>query len=441
MNRKVLIVDDDINFNTLLAEALEQENFMIDSVLNIKNAKNRLEKNFYDVILLDVMLQDGNGLEILEDAKKKSHGVLVMSAYGNVETAVNAVRKGAFNFLEKPFDLNHLIFEIYRMLELKDIKQEVDFLKDEKRTIDDLLGNHQSIQKIKELIKIIAKRKISVLIQGETGTGKEVIQKIIHNLSNRDKNIAINCGAIPESLFESELFGYVKGAFTGAEKDKKGLIEDANKGTLFLDEVGEMPLKMQPKLLRILETESVQRVGSNMQKKVDIRLICATNKDLEDLVNDGKFREDLFYRLNVVKITVPPLRERRSDIPILFEKFFYDALLNNNIKNNPIISNEFIQTIVEYKWPGNVRELKNLAELTAVLYGKYKKITLEELNKNYFNNKNDENCFSEDMTLSEVEGRYLKNMLKKYKNKTKIAKILNISKSTLYEKIKKHNLL
>jgi len=440
MNRKVLIVDDDINFNSLLAEALEQEGFSIDSVLNIKNAKNRLEKNFYDAILLDVMLEDGNGLELLEKAKEKSYGVLVMSAYGNVETAVNAVKNGAFNFMEKPFDLNHLIFEINRMLELKDVKIEIDLLKDEKRNLDDMIGNDQSIQKIKELIKTIAKRKISILLEGETGTGKEIVQKIIHNLSKREKNIAINCGAIPETLFESELFGYVKGAFTGADKDKRGLIEDANRGTLFLDEVGELPLNMQPKLLRFLETETVQRVGSTIPKKVDIRLICATNRDLEELVKDGKFREDLFYRLNVVKIVIPPLRERKSDIPVLFEKFFIDAIEKNNIKNVPEISNDFIKSITEYKWPGNVRELKNLAEFTAVLHGKKKIITSKELDQNILNNRDDKNYFSRDMSLAELESMYIKNLLGKYKNKTKISKILDISKSTLYEKIKKYKI-
>ncbi|ACR80282.1 sigma-54-dependent transcriptional regulator [Kosmotoga olearia] len=442
MKRKLLVVDDDMAFNLILCEALESEGYLVTKAHDLKSAKELLQEESFDCALLDIRLPDGDGIELIDFARSQETIVIVMSAHGNIETAVSAVKKGAYNFLEKPFDLNHALVEVERALKFAELQREHRLLLKKVKQLgftDELLGVSESIVSIKKLIENIAPKKVTVLIQGESGTGKEVIARMIHKLSGRKEFVDINCGAIPENLFESEIFGYEKGAFTGAGDSKKGLVEEADRGTLFLDEISELPITLQPKLLRFIETGTFQRIGSTKRKKTDVRIICATNRDLEKLVEEGKFREDLFYRLNVVRIKLPPLRERPEDIAILAKQFVKDISAELGLRKRPKISETFIQALMNYHWPGNVRELRNC--LLSILAVHDSSETLEEwmlfdvLGSRIDNSRDASN---EDLTLEELEKRYIRKLLKKYSgNKTKVAQVLGISKSTLYEKLKR----
>lgn len=443
MKSKILVVDDDLEFNSLMVEALVDEGYDVKSVLRLKDAGERLLRENFDCVLLDVMLPDGNGLEMIEPALSSGACVIVMSAYGNVTSAVEAVKKGAFNFLEKPFELNHALFEIQRAIEYSNLSTDNARLKKERHGhISNFIGQTEPIRKIKNLVKIIAFKKVTILIESESGTGKEIIARSIHELSGRKNFVAINCGAIPETLFESELFGYEKGAFTGAQKAKKGLIEEADRGTLFLDEIGELPLSMQTKLLRFLESGTFKRIGATVPKLTDVRVVCATNKNLKTMVTEGKFREDLFYRLNVVKVNIPPLRERKEDIPLIIKEISKDLTFEIGLRKVPELSTELMEKLVNYSWPGNVRELRNLLLSLFAIHGNGEIIGVDSLPPNIHEVPVEESAVPEqDMSLNELERNYTEKLLKRHAgNKTKVAKILGISKSTLYEKLKKWQL-
>ncbi|MGB9761325.1 MAG: sigma-54-dependent transcriptional regulator [Caldimicrobium thiodismutans] len=361
---KILVVDDEVDILNILKFLLEREGYEVDTTLNGEEAIKKIEKNYYDIVLTDLRMPGISGIVLLEKTKELSPSteVVIMTAYASIESAVEAIKKGAADYIVKPFINEDLKMRLRRILEHKKLQREVEILKyqlSQKITGDLFFGTSPQMQEILRLLERIIPTKSTVLILGESGTGKGVLAEFIHyNSPRKDKPfISINCSAIPETLLESELFGYKKGAFTGAVSDKKGLIELANEGTLFLDEIGDMPLNLQAKILKFLEFGEFIPLGDTVKKQVDVRVIAATNKDLEALIKEGKFREDLYYRLNVIEIKIPPLRERKEDIPAL-TYFFIDKLSKEHGKKIKGITSEALTCLMQYNWPGNVRELK-----------------------------------------------------------------------------------
>lgn len=370
---KLLIVDDELSMREFLELMLSREGYQVDTAGSGRSAIDLLNSRFYDLILCDIRLGDISGIDVLKKAKGSSPAtvVIMISAYATAENAVEAMNEGAYDYLPKPFDNSELRATIARALELKT-------LSDEKRHINDLLkenvhfgqlvGNSPRMTHIYDVIRQVAPTRTNVLITGESGTGKELIARAIHDQSNRaDKPfVVINCGSIPETLLESEFFGYRRGAFTGANQDKKGLFEISDTGTIFLDEVGELSPPMQVKLLRVVQERSFKPVGGNEDIHVDIRILSATNKQLEEEVIAGRFREDLYYRLNVVEIRVPPLRERKGDIRALAQHFL-EKYSKESGKEITKISSYAVDLLQKYDFPGNIRELENLIERSVAL--------------------------------------------------------------------------
>jgi DNA-binding NtrC family response regulator len=428
---EILVVEDDTSLNRLICKALEIEGHNVNGVKSLSEARKTLENFCYDLTVLDLMLPDGNGLDILDELVKKSE-VIVISAHGDINTAVKAVQLGAFNFIPKPFELASLTTEVERALESRALRLENRSL----RLPMNLVGESAVMRRLRDVITTVASKNVTVLIQGESGTGKEVVARSIWKLSDRANApfVAVNCGAIPEELFESELFGYEKGAFTGAMKSKAGKIELADTGILFLDEIGELPKSVQVKLLRVLENSEVERLGGTKPKKVNVRILSATNRNLEEAVKKGEFREDLYYRINVVKIEVPPLRERKEDIPILVEHFskLFSKQLNVEFK---IFDQEAINALKSYDFPGNVRELQNVVR-SALVFSNGKEIRAEDLTIQA-NGKTEEYVkIPIGSSLEKAEKLIIESTLKKFKgNKTKTAKVLGIGLSTLHMKL------
>ncbi|QTA81912.1 Two component system response regulator, sigma54-specific [Desulfonema limicola] len=369
----LLIVDDELSMRELLEYMMVRQGYRVLSAGRGRDAVSMIQKNSFDLILCDIRLGDISGLDVLRAAKKHNSDtvVIMISAYASAETAVEAMNEGAYDYLPKPFDNNELRQTIKKALELKTVEQE-------KKNIDDnlkknlhfghIVGNSSKMQHIYEMILQVAKTRTNILISGESGTGKELIARAIHEQSGRKDEpfVAVNCGGIPETLIESELFGHKKGSFTGASSDKKGLFQTADKGTVFLDEIGEVSHHIQVKLLRAVQEKVFKPVGSNEDIAVDVRIICATNRNLEKEVIEGRFREDLFYRLNVIEIKVPPLRERKEDLRILAQHFLdkYSREANKEITK---ISSYAIDLLNKYDFPGNIRELENLIERSVAL--------------------------------------------------------------------------
>jgi two-component system, NtrC family, response regulator PilR len=371
--KKILVVDDEPSMRELLSIMLRREGFAVEVAESRATAARVLATGPFDLVITDVKLPDGDGIEILRHVKAAAPEtvVIVMTAYGSTETAVAALKLGAQDYLVKPFDVEELKIVIRKTLDSQRLQEENLLLKAEFRArnrLDRMVGVSPKMMKVFDLVRSVAPATSTVLIEGESGTGKELVAKAIHALSGRRNApfVSINCAALPESLLESELFGHMKGAFTDAHQTRKGLFETAHHGTLLLDEVGEMPLSMQVKLLRALQEKKVRRVGSAEEIDVDVRVIAATNKSLELLVREKQFREDLFYRLNVIPVVVPPLRHRREDIPLLAEHF-RDRFSREMAKPVSRISNEAMDRLVAYAWPGNVRELENVIERAVAL--------------------------------------------------------------------------
>jgi two-component system, NtrC family, response regulator PilR len=371
--KRVLVVDDEQSMRELLAIMLRREGFDVVAAESRTQAAAVLARGPVDLIVTDVKLPDGDGIEILRHVKAAAPEtvVIVMTAFGSTETAVAALKLGAYDYLIKPFDVDELKIVVRNALERQQLQQENLLLKAEFRTqhgLDRIVGVSPAMSAVFNLVRSVAGTASTVLISGESGTGKELVAKAIHALSPRKDApfVSVNCAAVPENLLESELFGHMKGAFTDAHQNKKGLFEAAHRGTLFLDEVGETPLSMQVKLLRALQEKKIRRVGATEETEVDVRLVAATNRPLETLLREGKLREDLFYRLNVIPIHLPPLRERREDIPLLAESFlrrFSQEMGKNVVK----ISTEAMQRLSRHSWPGNVRELENVIERAVAL--------------------------------------------------------------------------
>ncbi len=370
---KILVVDDEIGYRRVLNNALSERGFYVKTAASGDEALEELKKQEYPIVIIDMKLPGGiDGLELLQRIKGMYNAsVLIMTAYGGIETAVEAMRRGAFNYITKPFNLDEIILNIDRLIEQQKILDENKYLHSELEKVYGLkkiVGSSREIQKVLDMISRVAFSSATVLITGESGTGKELVARAIHFTGNRKdrKFVAINCATLSESLLESELFGHIKGAFTGAIKDKKGLFEEADGGALFMDEIGDIPKSIQAKLLRVLQEGEFISLGDTVTKKVDVRIIAATNQDLMQRVQEKEFREDLYYRLNVINIKMPPLRERKEDIPLLLNHFIekYNKKENRHIKGiSPEVEKEFYQ----YHWPGNVRELENVIERAITL--------------------------------------------------------------------------
>lgn len=450
---KILIVDDEKNMRLILNKILSKEGYEIYQAENGKQALKEIKKSSPDLVLLDLKLPDINGIEVLEKIKQYDNSIIVimLTAYGDIKNAVEAMKLGAYDYLKKPLDNEEMILVIKKALDNLRLSREVKLLRDrldEKISIKEMMGESAPIRKVLKMVEMVAPTNMTVFLEGKTGTGKELISRLIHQKSNRRNKpfIAVDCGAIPESLFESELFGYEKGAFTDAVSTHIGKFEQANKGTLFLDEINNLPLNLQSKFLRAIEEKTIQRLGGKGAIQIDVRIIVASNINIIEEVNKKTFRDDLFYRLNEFRIDIPTLKERKDDIPTLSNYFLKEA--NLEMKKNILgISKDAMNSLISYGWPGNIRELKNVIKRAVLLtQGEY--ITRENLIFISIDNKlkkNDEwdykRLIKEGVTLNDmiekVEIDILKQALKiSNGKKTKAAKMLGLSRYTLYRKLK-----
>ncbi len=369
---KILVVDDEQAIRKTLKEILEYEQHTVDLAKDGFEALEHVKKTQYEIILLDIKMPKMDGIEVLEKIMKitPETPVIMITGHGTVETAVEALKKGAYDFLEKPLDLNRLLVAIRNALEKKDLVKETKKLKRRIHKTYELVGESKAIKQVKEMIDRVAPTDARVLIIGENGTGKEIVARMLHDKSNRANGpfVEVNCAAIPSELIESELFGHEKGAFTSAYKSRKGKFELANGGTIFLDEIGDMSLAAQAKVLRVLEEQKLSPVGSNKEIKIDVRVIAATNKNLKEEIKKGNFREDLYHRLSVIIIRMPTLNERVDDIPLLVDYFLKLAAEEYNMPVKSI-SDDAIKELQKIKWTGNIRELKNVVERLVILGG------------------------------------------------------------------------
>ncbi|MBC8183693.1 sigma-54-dependent Fis family transcriptional regulator [candidate division KSB1 bacterium] len=458
MKERILIVDDEEDLTLGYSKCLAKVGYETKTANSGEDAIVMLREEIFDLIFLDIRLPKMDGLEVLKKALEMDPDLIVvmMTAHGTVESAVEAMRIGAHHYLMKGFDHEELRIVAKKALEVNQLKREVSHLKlkDSRRYPDTaIFGNSPNMKKVKDLIKVVATTpKTSVLIQGESGTGKELVAWAVHNWSARSEKamIPINCSAIPEALMESELFGFEKGAFTDAKTMKKGVFELAHGGTIFLDEISSMSPNLQPKLLRVVETQSFRRIGGVSDIKINVRIIAATNQDLMQCIKDGTFREDLYYRLKVLEIVIPPLKERVEDI-VPIAKLFIDQNNREFSKKIKGISEEAERLLKSYHWPGNVRELKNIIERATILC-QDEIIQIEHLAIELQNVPTQESIpaaavtsnvviSEEPVSLQEIEKRHIIKTLEKVNgNKSKAARILEISRSTLREKLKQYGI-
>ncbi len=443
MQPTVLIVDDERHTREGLQQVLEDQ-YDIYLAENADQAFTLMENETFDLILTDLRMPGKSGLKVIDKALslKNRPPVIMMTAYGNVPSAVEAMKRGAYDFLTKPVNLEKLEILAKRALESKTLQVEVEQLHerlDVKYSFDGIIGNSNELKNVIERVKLVAPSKASVLIEGETGTGKERIAQAIHQNSNRPQGpfVAVHCAALPANLLESELFGHEKGAFTGATERRIGRFELAHEGSLFLDEIGEISLSTQVKLLRFLEQRTFERIGSSKSITVDTRLIAATNRDLQEMVREGTFREDLYFRLNVVQITMPPLRDRSEDLPVLLNHFLKEFAKENGIEA-PTFEPGAMQCLRRYSWPGNIRELRNFAENVVVLHrgSVIHDYDLEAKFRGETRSIDGERVVVSPLDKEENEKRLLREALADAKgNRTKAAKLMGISRRTLHRKL------
>ena len=442
-NTKILIVDDELIMRESLAGWLTRDGHAVETVESGEAALAKVESRHYEIILLDIKMEGISGLEVLRKVKESDPDVAVVmiTAYGSIATAIEAMKNGAHDYLLKPFDPNELGMLIDKIGEHQAQARENLYLREqfkERTRFESMIGQSQAMQTVFDLICDVAPNDTTVLITGETGTGKGLAAKAIHSQSPRRDGpfVVVNCGAIPEHLMESELFGHQKGAFTDAKRTKKGRLEMAHGGTLFLDEIGEISMRMQIDLLRVLEDGVFYRVGGTQPMEADFRVIAATHRDLPAAIRQETFREDLFYRLNVITLEVPPLRERKEDIPLLAEHFLNRFVQETN-KAIDGIDRTAMDEMMLYEWPGNVRELENAVE-RAVVIGKGRRISAQDLP--FACTERAGSDFG-DHSLQEVERRHIHHVLTAHRwNITRCAKILGIDRSTLYSKIRRYRL-
>lgn len=443
MNASVLIIDDEEKLRSLMARLLKLEGYVVSEAGTLKAAWKAIDTGKPDVILCDVKLPDGNGVDFITEVKQKHPLIemILLTAYGNIPDGIQAMKNGAFDYITKGDDNNKVIPLLSKALEKVQLQKRVQQLENlvgKKYSFESILGQSASIKVAIQLAQKVAPTDATVLLLGETGTGKEVFAQAIHNASPRagQSFVALNCGAFTKDLLESELFGHKAGAFTGAVKDKKGLLEEANAGTLFLDEIGEMPPDLQSKLLRVLETDEFIKVGDTKTTRVNVRIIAATNRNLEVEVKQGHFREDLFYRLNVFTIELPPLRERKEDIALLAEYYtkFFAKKTNRKITG---INKEAAKLLQIHQWKGNIRELKNIIE-RAVILESTDVITPEAFP---FDIQNPVSPLADAFDLAVMEKQHIQKVLTFTKgNKTEAARLLNIGLTTLYRKIEEYGI-
>jgi DNA-binding NtrC family response regulator len=441
-NIKILIVDDELIMRESLAGWLERDGHAVQTAASGEEALEKLKQTHFDIFLVDIKMEGMSGLEVLRRVKESDPDaeVVMITAYGSIPSAIEAMKDGAYDYMLKPFDPNELGVLIEKIIQYQEQARENIYLKEqfkERTRFESMIGQARPMQEIFDMIRAVAPTDSTVLITGETGTGKGLAAKAIHTNSSRREGpfVTVNCGAIPEHLMESELFGYQKGAFTDAKKTKKGRLEMAHGGTLFLDEIGEISMRMQIDLLRVLEDRVFYRVGGTQPIEADFRVIAATNRNLETAIKEGSFREDLFYRLNVISFAMPSLDRRKDDIPLLAEHFLYRFAQETNKTINKI-SREAMDEMMLYDWPGNIRELENAIE-RAVVVGKEREIRPEDLP-----------IFCHELppptrarSLAEVEKAHIQQVLIENQwNIARSAKILEIDRSTLYSKIKRYEI-
>lgn len=444
----ILIVDDEESIRTTLRILFQTEGHAVDDADGFHSALAKLKDNIYDIVVTDLKLQDGDGINLLQrikDSKIKSE-VILLTAHGSIKSAINAMRLGAFEYITKPIDADELMLLVSKAIERNQLMNEIALMKREfrgKYSSKNILGKSKAIRDVLELIDKISDTEVSVLIQGESGTGKELIAKAVHNSSPRANGpfVALNCSGLSETLLDSELFGHVKGAFTDAANARVGYFEAAENGTLFLDEIGTMPLTTQSKLLRTLQERTIQRLGSTKTININTRIISASNKPLDSLVGEHRFREDLFFRLRVLEINVPPLRERKDDIFLLSDYFLH--LFNEKMKRRAKgFSKEVMTFFYGYSWPGNVRELEHCVESAIAICGG-DLIGMPDLPKSLTDTKPTLLDYAKNnrLTLYEFEKEYIMETLKENNwNKKRTAEKLGIGRNTLWRKITEYQL-
>jgi len=445
----ILLADDDAILNQSLTSLFSKNGYQVTAVASQEEALKRLESEIFDLVLTDLRLGNGSGFEVME-ASRRLHPeteVIIMTAFGSVQSAVQAIQNGASDYITKPFKNQELIFRANKALEQIGLRKEVRHLRQEiagKFGFDNIISTSRTMNEIKKIVGRVADTDISVLITGESGTGKELIAEVIHHHSARRNRpfVPINCSAIPENLLESELFGHVKGAFTSAVANKRGLFEEAENGTIFLDDIGNLPYSIQAKMLRVLQERKIRPVGGNATREIDVRVIAATNTDLVKLVRENRFREDLFYRLNVMPIHIPPLRERPEDIPALTEYFIRKIQREYN-RRPASISADAMELLLKHHWPGNIRELENTLKRAIALSGK-DQIGHEDI---IFINASvssplDDSCIrpGSRSLLENQKAQILSSLKENNWNYSLTAGQLGIGRTTLWRKIKKFNL-
>ena len=441
---KILVIDDDLEMCELLSDVFKREGFSVLAISESLEASKAVKKEEFDVIVTDLNMKGLKGLDLLEEAKKVAPltPVIIITAFGTIESAIKAMKMGAYDYITKPFQMDEIVLIVKKALENRLLKKEVVRLKREVESryhFHQLIGKSPPMQKIYDLIERISDSSGNVLITGESGTGKELVAKAIHynGVRKEGRFIAVNCAAIPETLLESELFGYKKGAFTDAKTDKRGLIFGATEGTLFLDEITEMSPMLQAKLLRVIEEREVRPLGDTNSHPVDVRIISASNRDIKELIHQGRFREDLYYRLKVIDIELPPLRERREDIPLLVQHFI-NRFGKEPKRNVSGVSQDCLKLLTNYLWPGNVRELENIIQ-RAITLTQNETILPEDLPPSMLQEA-DENLLDkglkEKFTIDQLEKEYIRKVLIEVGgNKSKAAEILGLDRKTLYRKL------
>lgn len=437
MSEPILLVEDDSSVRTTIVTFLELEGFGVEAVASTHDALARLGNRKYPLVISDIYIDDRTGIDVLMAAKKQNENcpVILMTARGSMETVMAATQNGAFDYLAKPFELDTLLVAVRRALDQGNSEDEE--AESEDLPESEMIGSSPGMVEIYKTVSRVAPTDATVVIEGETGTGKELVARMIHRFSKRAAHpfVPVDCASIPAALIESELFGALKGAFTGADRDRIGVFEAANKGTVFLDEIGDIDLSFQVKLLRFLQEREIRPVGSSREKKVDVRVIVATNRDLQKMVEEEKFREDLWFRLNVVRLTLPPLRERRNDVPLLTHYFLnkYNERHNRNVK----LTESGLRTLKDFTWPGNVRQLQHLIERLTILAP---------------NDRMDGEAVEDAIsamapggaggeTLAETESDQIRRVLAATGgNKSRAAAILGIERKTLYRKLERMKL-
>ncbi len=451
MKYRILVVDDEKEMCEVIDEELERRGYETDWLLSADEAFVRLGSQDYDVVVTDLNMRGMNGVELCDRIVRNRPDipVIVVTGFGSLETAIATLRAGAFDFLTKPFDMEELSIAVERAIQHKELRAEVKRLREAvspDRGRGEMLGTSAAMRTVHELVDRVAHTEATVLITGETGTGKELVARAIHDRSLRASGplVTLNCSAVPEPLLESELFGHVRGAFTDARSERKGLFAEAHRGTLFLDEIGEMPLAMQAKLLRAIDSRVIRPVGGNSEVSVDVRVVAATHRDLLTAVEDGLFREDLYYRVNVVRVELPPLRVRGNDILVIAQ-----AMLQRFATqcNKPVtrLSPAVAERLLAYSWPGNIRELRNCVE-RAVALARFEELVVEDLPEQIRQYKSSHVLVAADdpeqlVPLVEVEKRYIQRVMEAVDgNKRQAARILGLDRTTLYRKLERYGL-